>query len=185
MGNLTYTSKLMSRILRHKPEMIGITLDENGWTDTQAFILGIQKLGNGKFNKSILEEVVKTDTKQRYSFNEDKTKIRANYGHSVKLEISYPEKEPPEFLYHGTAEHFLSSIQEKGLLPMKRLYVHLSKDIPTAIAVGTRHGKPYIFKIPAKAMHEQGHIFYQAPNGVWLTKHIPANFLQDMTERVN
>ncbi|MBD5143661.1 MAG: RNA 2'-phosphotransferase [Oscillospiraceae bacterium] len=179
MQNPTRISKLISKILRHKPEMIGITLDSEGWADTQALIAGIQ------ISQEMLEEIVNTDAKQRYSFNEDKSKIRANYGHSVKIIIHYPEKEPPEFLYHGTAERFLPSIQEKGLLPMQRLYVHLSKDIETAITVGKRHGKPYVFKIPAKAMQEQGYIFYQAPNGVWLTKLIPANFLENIAKRVD
>ncbi|MDE6004338.1 MAG: RNA 2'-phosphotransferase [Oscillospiraceae bacterium] len=179
MNNLTRTSKLISKILRHEPEMIGVTLDPDGWIDTQALLTGIQ------ISQATLEQIVNTDTKQRYSFNQDKTKIRANYGHSAKIIINYPEKEPPEILYHGTAERFLPSIREKGLLPMQRLYVHLSKDIETAITVGTRHGKPYIFQIPARIMHQQGHIFYQAPNGVWLTKFIPSNFLQDIAERVD
>ena len=184
---ITSASKLISRILRHAPELIGIELDEEGWADTQALISGMHKTKSYAIDETILEEIVITDKKQRYSFNEDKTKIRANYGHSVTVKMNYPEKEPPELLYHGTAERFLPSIKEKGLLPMQRLYVHLSKDIDTAMIVGKRHGRPHIFQIPAKEMHQQGYVFYQAPNGVWLTKFVPSNFLQDisLTERVN
>lgn len=179
-NSLTNLSKFISLILRHSPQTIGLALDPDGWVDTQALLAGISKTGKYQITMPILEEIVRTDQKQRYDFNEDHSRIRANYGHSIPVKIIYPEKEPPEFLYHGTAERFADSIREKGILPMNRQYVHLSIDIETASVVGTRHGKLYIFRIPAREMHLKGYRFYQAPNGIWLADSIPPNFLQDI-----
>ena len=137
---LKETSKYMSLILRHKPETIGITLDEHGWADVDELIEGISRTQN--FNMDILEEIVRTDEKQRYSFNDEKTKIRANQGHSIEVDVELEEKEPPEILWHGTGEKFATSIDNIGLIPKSRLYVHLSKDEETATIVGRRHGKP-------------------------------------------
>ena len=137
---LKETSKYMSLILRHKPETIGITLDEHGWADVDELIEGISRTQN--FNMDILEEIVRTDEKQRYSFNDEKTKIRANQGHSIEVDVELEEKEPPEILWHGTGEKFATSIDNIGLIPKSRLYVHLSKDAETATIVGRRHGKP-------------------------------------------
>ena len=125
-----------------------------------------------------LEEIVRTDNKQRYSFNEDKTKIRANQGHSINVDVELNEAVPPEILYHGTGEKYVESINTEGLKPMSRLYVHLSKDIDTAVNVGKRHGKPVVYKISAGEMHRQGYEFYLSENGVWLTKTVPVNFIK-------
>ena len=127
---LTDTSKFLSLILRHKPETIEIKLDEHGISKTRPF------------DMKMLEEIVRTDSKQRYSFNKDKTLIRANQGHSISVDVELEKKTPPEFLYHGTGEKFVSSIDKEGLLSKSRLYVHLSKDTDTAVKVGSRHGKP-------------------------------------------
>lgn len=122
---LTDTSKFLSLILRHKPETIGIKLDEHGWADVSELISGISK--TRPFDMKMLEEIVRTDNKQRYSFNEDKTLIRANQGHSIPVDVELEKKTPPEFLYHGTGEKFVSSIDKEGLLSKSRLYVHLSR----------------------------------------------------------
>lgn len=172
----TKTSKFLSLILRHKPEVIGITLDEHGWARVDEVIAGIVK--TRPMSMAILEEIVATDSKGRYAFNEDKTLIRANQGHSVHVDVELAEKLPPEVLYHGTGEKSVASIEAQGLLPMSRLYVHLSTDVETATKVGQRHGKPVVFRVDAQAMVAQGHRFYVSRNGVWLTKHVPAEFLQ-------
>ncbi|MBQ9518491.1 MAG: RNA 2'-phosphotransferase, partial [Firmicutes bacterium] len=122
----TETSKFLSLILRHKPQVIGIELDEHGWADVDKLIEGISK--THPINREILEEIVKTDSKQRYSFNTDKTLIRANQGHSVPVDVELPEKQPPDILWHGTGEKFTASIDKQGLIPKSRLYVHISKD---------------------------------------------------------
>ena len=178
--NLISTGKFVSLILRHKPEVIGIMLDEHGWADTGDLIAGIQKT-RPEFNMEILEEIVRTNNKQRYSFNEDHTKIRANQGHSIQVDVELKEQKPPEILYHGTGEKAVESILAQGLLPCTRLYVHLSKDIQTAIKVGSRHGKPVVFAVNAGKMIRDGHIFYLSENGVWLTKTVPAEYLRIVT----
>ena len=174
--NLKDTSKYMSLILRHKPDAIGITLDEHGWANVDELIAGIAK--DNEFNMEILEEIVRTDEKQRYSFNEDKTLIRANQGHSIPVDVELEEKEPPEILYHGTGEKYVSSIDVQGLIPKSRLYVHLSKDEETAVKVGSRHGKPVIYIVKAKQMYEDGYKFFISANGVWLTKEVPVKYMK-------
>lgn len=173
---LKETSKYMSMILRHKPEVIGLHIDEHGWANVDELIEGISR--TNEFNMEILEEIVRTDEKQRYSFSEDKTLIRANQGHSIPVDVELEEVEPPEILWHGSAEKYEASIDEQGLIPKSRLYVHLSKDKETADSVGRRHGKPVIYMVKAGAMHEAGYKFYLSVNGVWLTKKVPADYLE-------
>ena len=175
---LKETSKYISLILRHKPETIGITLDEHGWADVGELISGIAK--THKMNMDILEEIVSTDEKQRYSFNDDKTKIRANQGHSIQVDVELEEMRPPEILWHGTGEKFTGSIDEQGLIPKSRLYVHLSKDEETAFKVGTRHGKPVLYIVKAEEMFKDGYKFYLSENGVWLTKEVPVKYLEKL-----
>ena len=174
--NLKSTSKFLSLILRHKPEAAGITLDDHGWADVEELIVGVRK--SRPFDRQTLKQIVATDEKQRYSFNADHTLIRANQGHSIPVDVELIVTEPPEILYHGTGEQFAASIEEKGLLPMRRLYVHLSGDIETARKVGVRHGRPVIFRVLSGQMARDGILFYRSVNGVWLTKAIPSHFLE-------
>lgn len=175
--NLTRLSKYLSLLLRHSPETAGITIEYlGGWTDVQTLIQKVNQSGSYHLDMETLEEIVRTDNKQRYSFNQDKTKIRANQGHSIPVDLELKEQVPPEILYHGTAERFLNAIFEKGLLPMSRQYVHLSKDEETALKVGKRHGNPCILEVKAGDMHQQGFQFYLSENGVWLTEHVPPEF---------
>lgn len=169
-------SRYLSLILRHKPDTIGIILDEHGWANVEELITGIAK--NNEFNMEILEEIVRTDNKQRYSFNDDKTLIRANQGHSIPVDVELEEKIPPDILYHGTGAKYCDSIDQGGLIPKSRLYVHLSKDIETALNVGRRHGNPVIYKIKAKEMHDAGYKFYLSVNGVWLVDKVPVEYME-------
>ena len=168
-------SKYMSMILRHRPEVIGIQLDEHGWADVNELIEGIAK--KKKFNREILEEIVRTDSKHRYSFNEDKTKIRANQGHSISVDLELEPLEPPEILWHGTAEKYVASIEKTGLRPGNRMYVHLSSDMQTAEKVGSRHGKPIVYQVKSGEMYRKGFRFYRSVNGVWLTIMVPVEYL--------
>ena len=170
------TSKYISLILRHKPEVIGITLDEHGWAEVDALIAGISK--THPLDMSILERIVAGDEKQRYSFNEDHTLIRANQGHSIPVDVELEEVIPPDILYHGTGEKYTASIDEQGLIPKSRLYVHLSGDKETASKVGQRHGRPVIYEVKSGEMHKDGFVFYRSVNGVWLTKSVPAKYLE-------
>ena len=124
-----------------------------------------------------LEEIVRTDEKQRYSFNEDHTLLRANQGHSIPVDVELEEKNPPDVLWHGTGEKYVASIEAQGLIPKSRLYVHLSSDVDTAKKVGSRHGKPVVYQVDCRKMAEDGFIFYLSVNKVWLTKAVPAKYL--------
>ena len=175
--DLNNISKYMSLILRHKPDVIGIELDEHGWANVNDLISGIEKDNHG-FNFELLEEIVRSDSKQRYSFNDDKSLIRANQGHSVNVDVELKEKEPPEYLYHGTGEKYVKFINQDGLIPKSRLYVHLSKDIKTAEYVGKRHGKEIIYRINSGRMYRNGYKFYLSENGIWLTKEASVKYLE-------
>ena len=170
------TSKFIALILRHKPEVIGITLDEHGWADVDALIAGIAK--TRPFDRQMLEEIVRTDEKQRYSFNEDRTLIRANQGHSIPVDVELEKKNPPAVLYHGTGKKYVESIEKQGLFPKSRLYVHLSADPQTAVKVGSRHGSPVVYQIDTGWMAADGYDFYLSANGVWLTKTVPPEYLK-------
>ena len=169
------TSRYISLILRHKPEVIGITLDEHGWADVDALIAGVSK--THPLDMNILKRIVAEDEKQRYSFNEDRTLIRANQGHSIPVDVELEEIIPPEILFHGTGEKYTASIDEQGLIPKSRLYVHLSEDKETAHKVGQRHGRPVIYEVKSGEMHDDGFVFYRSVNGVWLTKEVPVKYL--------
>ena len=168
-------SVFISLVLRHKPDASSIQLDEHGWANVDELINGINSTGR-KLDMEQLEEIVATDEKRRYSFNEDKTLIRANQGHSLPVDVELKEQGPPEFLYHGTAKRFLENIQAEGLKPMSRLYVHLSKDKETAIKVGKRHGEPVVLQVHSGKMFRNGNKFYLSENGVWLIKSVPVRY---------
>ena len=169
------TGRYISMILRHKPEVIGITLDEHGWANVDELIAGVSR--THPLTRERLEEIVRTDEKQRYAFNADKTKIRANQGHSVPVDVELEEVIPPEILYHGTGEKYVASIEVQGLIPKMRLYVHLSGDYETARKVGVRHGTPRIYQVASGQMVADGFAFYRSVNGVWLTKEVPPKYL--------
>ena len=128
-----------------------------------------------------MEGIVRTDNKQRYSFNADKTKIRANQGHSIPVDVELSEREPPKILWHGTGEKYVASIDAQGLLPKSRLYVHLSGDFDTAVSVGKRHGRAVVYQVESGRMQRDGYRFYLSQNGVWLTKRVPAEYLRKQT----
>ncbi len=176
--SLTDTSRFISLILRHKPQVIGISLDKHGWARVDELIDGIAK--TRPFNMAMLEEIVRTDNKQRYSFNEDKSLIRANQGHSIAVDVELEEKTPPKTLWHGTGEKHVESIDENGLIPKTRLFVHLSSDYDTAVKVGGRHGKPVVYEVNTEKMRADGFTFYQAVNGVWLTKRVLPEYLKKL-----
>lgn len=183
--DLKKTGRYISYLLRHHPEEAGLTLDEHGWAEVSALIEAVAKSYAG-FTRETLDEIVATNNKQRYSYSEDKTLIRANQGHSIPVDVELPEAVPPEFLWHGTGEKFVESINKTGLVPKSRLYVHLSKDIETAVQVGSRHGKPFVYRVKTGEMSRDGYTFYLSVNGVWLTKEIPPKYLSaDNNERTD
>ncbi|MEK6249567.1 MAG: RNA 2'-phosphotransferase [Planctomycetales bacterium] len=140
-------SKFLSLVLRHQPETIGIELDEAGWVDVDVLMSALASHSRG-MSRAVLDEVVRTNDKQRFSFNEDSTCIRANQGHSVKIELGYELAAPPEVLFHGTPRQFVETIMEEGLKKMNRHHVHLHVDLETSTAVGRRRGKPVLLEVP-------------------------------------
>lgn len=177
MGELVSLSKFISLILRHKPETVGLTLDSQGYADVKELIESIKKHSDFYIDEYILKFIVSTDDKKRYSYSENGTKIRANQGHSFKVDLGLKNQEPPKVLYHGTGEKYLESILRQGLKSKSRNHVHLSKDIETAVKVGKRHGKPVVLKVDAGRMYTDGYEFYLSENGVWLTEDVPVEYI--------
>ena len=175
--DLIKISCFISMLLRHKPQAAGLTLDEHGWCDVNELIKGVSE-HKAPLTMEELEYIVETDDKGRYSFNENKTLICANQGHSIPVDVELDETEPPEFLWHGTGKKYVASIDETGLIPKSRLYVHLSADYDTAVTVGKRHGKPVVYRVRAKDMSKDGYKFYLSKNGVWLTKSVHTKYLE-------
>ena len=174
---LVRLSKYLAKYLRHAPHKIGLALQPGGWVPVVDLLNAARK--HGFFiSYDDLIECVKNDDKQRYAFNESGDLIRANQGHSVKVDLQLEEREPPETLYHGTVEWFMASILKDGLIRGKRHHVHLSKDVETATKVGARRGKPVILKVDAGRMHRDGHRFYLSANGVCLTDAVPTGYLK-------
>lgn len=175
--HLDSISKFLSYVLRHEPHAIGITLDHEGWVNIDTLILAANQSGQ-MLTRELVEQVVHRNDKKRFSISEDAHCIRAAQGHSTPtVSIQYMEKQPPEWLYHGTATRFLDSILQQGLTAQARQHVHLSENSQTALSVGQRYGQPILLKIQAQSMYQQGFQFFQADNGVWLTVHVPVNFL--------
>lgn len=168
------TSKFMSLVLRHQPEKIGIKLDEAGWTDFDTLI---EKSPNW-MTRQLTLQAIEENNKKRFALSEDGKRIRASQGHSVKVTLGYEATEPPEHLFHGSYPKVKETIQSDGLKKMQRHHVHLSSDPQTAHTVGLRRGgRPVMFTVQAGRMFKDGFEFFQSANGVWLTDHVPPEYL--------
>jgi putative RNA 2'-phosphotransferase len=163
-------------VLRHKPEEIGLKLDSAGWANVDELLAAMKGHGT-PISHDQLVSIVETDNKKRYQFSEDGGRIRASQGHSIKIDLGYENQQPPEFLYHGTASRFISSIREIGLRKGDRHQVHLSTSKDVATSVGSRYGKPVILTIESARMHREGHEFCCSENNVWLTEHVPVQYI--------
>lgn len=172
-------SRMLSRILRHKPESVGITLDSQGYVVVDELLVALQ---NSPFpmDRAVLDEVVAKNDKQRFSYSADGKKIRANQEHSVAIDLDLSPQSPPDVLYHGTAVNYLQSIWQTGLTAQSRHHVHLSCDVQTAIKVGKRHGEVAVLQINVKQMNADGAVFYCSDNGVWLTECVPSCYLTQL-----
>lgn len=173
-------SRFLSLVLRHKPETVNVVLDKQGFTDIDVLLKNINEFGRLPFliTREAIDEVVVNNDKKRFEFSADGTQIRAVQGHSTPMvDRDYPIKTPPNPLYHGTARQFLPNIAKEGLIAKTRHLVHLSATSETARKVGARHGKVRLLKIDTEQMLKDGFVFYQAENGVWLTKSVPSQYL--------
>jgi putative RNA 2'-phosphotransferase len=171
----TRISKRLSLHLRHDPAAIGITLTPDGWVEVDTLLRAL------RITREQLDEVVETNNKRRFAFDETGTRIRASQGHSVPVDLSLPDTTPPDVLYHGTVAKFLDAIQREGLRPMKRHAVHLSATLDTATTVAARRGKPLLLRVDAAAMAASGHKFQVSANEVWLTATVPPHYLHRLT----
>ncbi|HEX9963571.1 MAG TPA: RNA 2'-phosphotransferase [Allosphingosinicella sp.] len=170
-------SKSLSYWLRHRPDAGGLELDEAGWAPTAAVLEALKRSGI-ECDAQRLAGMVRRSDKQRFEYSPGGEAIRARQGHSVDVELGWPPATPPETLYHGTVDRFVAAIGREGLRAMKRHHVHLSPDVETAQRVGSRRGKAVVLRIDSAAMARAGHVFYLTANGVWLTGHVPPEFLR-------
>lgn len=176
-ARIKHISKFMSLVLRHAPQTIGIALDAQGWVEVEQLLEKSARHGEA-LTREELDTVVSTSDKQRFAFSGDGRRIRASQGHSIAaVDLGLTPAEPPALLYHGTADRFLASIKEGGLLPGSRNHVHLSRDRDTGIVVGKRQGRPVVLTVDAAAMHRLGHVFFMSDNGVWLAAAVPPAFI--------
>lgn len=173
----TRLSKFLSLVLRHEPQRIGLELDSAGWAGVDDLIARIAAAGLS-IDLAKLEHVVATNAKKRFAFSEDGTRIRASQGHSVDVDLGLVPVQPPELLFHGTAERNVEPIRAQGLMPMERRHVHLSPDAETARTVGARRGRPLVLVVAAGRMHADGFAFFRSDNGVWLTARVPPEFIE-------
>ena len=169
-------SRFLSLILRHKPETINLQLDNEGWLNVNELIEKSNKHGE-LLDFDMLEYIVNNSDKQRFTFNNDKSKIRANQGHSIEVELDLQEKIPPTILYHGTVDKFVDSIRNSGIEKRSRNHVHLSAETETAIKVGSRKGTPVILTVNSGQMYKDGYKFYQSKNDVWLIDFVPKEYI--------
>lgn len=170
-------SKFLSLHLRHDPGGLGLELEPGGWVAVEALLAACARKRR-PISRAQLEEVVRTSDKQRFAFDAEGAKIRANQGHSVAVDLQLEPTPPPPILYHGTGEGAVAAILREGLRKMQRHHVHLSADAATARKVGARHGRPVVLAVDAAAMAAAGFVFYRADNGVWLVDHVPAEHLR-------
>lgn len=174
----TSISKFLSLVLRHRPEVMGVELDEQGWVAIDELLAACTAHGRA-LSRVELDYVVAHNNKQRFAVSEDGQRIRASQGHSVTVNLGYAPATPPKILYHGTARKFLPSIRAKGLVKGKRHHVHLSADPVTAQSVGQRHGEPVVLTVRAGEMMRAGMSFLHSANGVWLTEAVPFSYIDE------
>lgn len=178
-SDATSLSKFLSRHLRHRPEALGLTLQEGGWVAVADLLAACAAHGR-PLTRPELAELVENNDKQRFAFDETGQRIRAQQGHSVAVDLQLRPAAPPAVLYHGTAPAALPAIRRAGLLKMSRHHVHLSADEATARRVGARRGRPVLLAVEAGALHAAGGVFYQSGNGVWLIEHVPPAYLREL-----
>jgi putative RNA 2'-phosphotransferase len=186
MTNLTKEqvriSRRMSLVLRHRPEVAGLTLDANGWVPVADLLKGLG------LARADLDVVVAGNDKSRFAVAvgaDGVERIRASQGHSrrVPVDLGLPPASPPAILYHGTPRANLASILREGLRPRSRHHVHLSPDVPTALVVGRRRSSDVaVLEVDAAAMERAGHVFHRSENGVWLTAVVPSDRLCERSE---
>ncbi|GHC92611.1 putative RNA 2'-phosphotransferase [Nocardiopsis terrae] len=169
-------SRFLALVLRHDPARAGLTLDPQGWTGTDALVSGCRRAGL-RLTPEGLREIVETNDRKRFALSPDGLRIRAQQGHSVRVDLRLEPTAPPTRLFHGTVGRFLPAIHREGLRPMNRHHMHLSPAPETARRVGARRGTPVVVTVDSARMHAEGHEFRLTGNGVWLADAVPPEYL--------
>lgn len=164
-------------MLRHRPDSVGLVLDEAGWADVDGVLAALAAHGV-RVSRAQLEDTVRTDGKQRFALDPSGTRVRAQQGHSVPVELGYPVRTPPAVLWHGTPERNVPAVLAEGLHRGGRHAVHLSADPETARAVGQRRGSAVVLRVDAAGLSRDGAVFTRSGNGVWLVAAVPARYLR-------
>jgi putative RNA 2'-phosphotransferase len=171
-------SQYLCMVLRHKPEELSLDIDSGGWVSVDKLLSALSSIPKLSITRDELHYLVDNDDKYRYSFKGHDKYIRCNQGHSIKnVNIVFKKYTPDTDLYHGTKYENIDSILKKGLIPNKRLYVHISKNRDTARKVGKRYSKksePAILVISKDAPLD----FFISDNDVVLCKHVPPEYIK-------
>lgn len=178
VGNLSSLSRVVSHALRHEPWLYELELEDDGWTDVTALLAALRQESPAWRNLSEqdLAEMIDASSKRRHEIADGR--IRALYGHSLPGKLRRERTAPPDCLFHGTAPASRSKIQQDGLLPMGRQYVHLSTERGDAVAVGRRKSsEPIILVVKAQEAWKAGVAFYAGNEKVWLADHVPPVYL--------
>ena len=181
MTDLVTLSKTVAHALRHEPWVYELELDEAGWVPLDALLRALRDLRRWRdVERGDLLSMVGSSTKRRYEIDGDR--IRALYGHSVPGRIAKVRADPPEILFHGTSPAAWESIRERGLVPMRRQYVHLSVDVETALQVGRpKSDDPVLLRVRAGAAARDGVRFLRGNEMTWLAEGVQAEYLTRYT----
>lgn len=169
-------SRFLSLVLRHKPESVGIELDPAGFVDLDALAAAIAaQPGWPGVTTEAIRRLAQQDAR-RYELAGPR--IRARYGHTVPIETPGTPVIPPEWLYHGVPPSSLETLRADGLRPLDRQFVHLSATRQDALAIATRHSsEALVVTVLARRASDDGVQFYHASSGIYLTRHVPPQFL--------
>jgi putative RNA 2'-phosphotransferase len=176
--DLVRASKYLSLVLRHKPDLLQLKMDAEGWVNVDELIKNFNRYNSWRMKRDDLDKIVAENNKKRFAYSDDGKRIRASQGHSIDIDLNLPESIPLSILYHGTSTRFIDLIMKDGLNKMSRQHVHLSDNIRTAQSVGSRHGEPVILIVRAWMMHNDGFKFFKSENGVWLTDNVPRQYIE-------
>lgn len=180
-AQIAKVEKLLTIVLRHRPQSVSATIDQEGWASIREIVAGAPV--DVGLTEARLLEVVRSSPKHRFELSEDATRVRARQGHSIPVKLGLTPRKPPRILLHGTSLAALEAIREQGLIPGFRNHVHLTTSRDVAEEVARRHGSPCVICVDAAAMHAEGYEFFRTSNDVWLVAGVPPLFIEVNPER--
>ena len=169
-------SRHVSYLLRHNPE--DLEMDNEGFVELDQLLSKLRRRFPTIDRKSLMEMVEQSERKR---FEIEDNRIRALYGHTIDVHVNLKEDTQIERLYHGTTTEAAEQILEKGLQPMKRIWVHLSPTKEIAYEVGKRRAdSPLILMIDVTQARSHGLQFFKATDKVYMCKHVPAKYIKKL-----